>query len=192
MNKANDKERSMKMKSSTLVLVLLISAVILSGCLPQPGGAAPSTEPAAPLPTVPPAPTATRRNTPEPAPTPTPSPDPRQVQAAQAEETARAYFAALSAGNVDAAVDLLSSFSLTAFRMSRSDAVAALLAENIAGAGWSDLEILETQVLDEGTLLVQVRYMVAGEDAGQDAPEAGESTEAFWPLRLESGAWRVN
>ncbi|HSV85157.1 MAG TPA: hypothetical protein VLH85_01185, partial [Levilinea sp.] len=164
-------------------------AVILQACLPRPGGAAVVATPTAGDESAAlPAAARTPRSTATPAPSSTPSPDPLGKNIAQAEAAVRAYFNAVSAGDLQTAVGWVSSFSLMIHHMTPADATSELLAWKIAGEAWSDFEILETTSLNEQTMLVRVSYTVSGEEN----EGAHQVKEAVWPVRLEAGQWRYN
>jgi hypothetical protein len=200
----------MKTRTTALITIILLSAVLLSGCMAQPA-AGQTVDPAQDVPTSAPAPTATPAPTFAPTATQQPTQDPEQAQAEAAEKAARAYFAAVSAGNSAEAAEQLSSFSLMVFEMTRGDAAAALQTQKIAGVRWEDLEVLGIQSFDAQTMLVQVRYTetnTAADAAPADAPTPTaapadaapsdppaqnlDAVDALWPMRLEHGLWRYN
>lgn len=121
----------------------------------------------------------------KPRPTATAAPDEAQLAAQAAEDAARAYFAALEAGDTEAAAQQISTFSLMVFEMTRGDAAAELQRQKSDGAGWSKLETGEVRLFDEQTMLVDVRYELKTE-------EGAEPREEVWAVRNESGTWRVN
>jgi hypothetical protein len=109
--------------------------------------------------------------------------DPEEQRAAEAEEAARGYFAALEGGDFEQAASALSDFSLMVAGKRRGTAAAALQAA--VGDGWSDFEVVETRPLGDQTMLVTVTYTAQAEDGPQPV-------EAVWALREENGLWRLN
>ncbi len=130
--------------------------------------------------------------TPTPQPSPLPSPtatatplsagDLAKNQAAAALQT---YFSALEKGDVNAAAQQLSIFSLEAYNMTADDAASALNTQRSAGTRWSNLQILDSRVFDPQTVLVHVRYSLLVDQVNQDKDE-------LWPMRLENSAWHYN
>lgn len=162
--------------------LFILLASLLAGCAGAPMASAFAPTAAPTTAEVESAPAPTALPTLKPRPTATATPDEAELAARSAEAAAQAYFAALEAGDAQAAADLVSSFSLMVFEMTRGDAAAALQAQK---AGWSDLEVGEVEPFDEKTMLVSVKYTAQGE-------EGPEAREEVWALRNESGAWKVN
>jgi len=196
----------MKTKFAFITAMIILASAILSACQVQPAaaGAAPiQAQVTQALPAVEPTAAQLPLPTQEPTAAQTPTQDPAQAQVEQAEQAARAYFAAVSEGNTEDAADLLSSFSLMVFQMTRGDAASALQAQKIEGARWSDLDVQETLPFDAQTKLVRVSYSetIKGPTAAVTAPTppapdaqkgTAEIKEALWPMRLENGAWLYN
>lgn len=183
--------------TGTLVLI----AALVAGCLPGKIGlpsaprnaseASSTATPAAPRPS------ATALPTLPPTAAPTGTTDPQQMRVDQAAQTAVDYFNAISEGNSAAAVELLSSFSLMVFQMTRSQAAELLQAQYAGGQRWSDFKLLDTQTDGDVTLLLHVRYTeTAGSTQATSTTQAAAGTpstvEAVWPMRLEQGVWRYN
>jgi len=110
---------------------------------------------------------ATPTPTAEPIPTGTPEPTPTAVsQTAGAEKAAQDYFAALQKGDFDAASRLVSTFSLTASKLTAGDAAAALTQQKAQGAKWSNLQVKDSHGnwhdvdCDPGTLVVNCGDML--------------------------------
>ncbi len=130
--------------------------------------------------------TSTPQPTPLPSPTATATPLPAEELAKnQAAAAVQSYFAALEKGDVNAAAQQLSIFSLEAYGMTNSDAAAALNTQRSAGMRWANLQVLDSRVFDPQTVLVHVRYNLTADQANQDKDE-------LWPMRLENGAWHYN
>ena len=202
----------MKMKSLLrLSLIILLALVLFSGCrlasAPTTDG---STQVDLPV-TAEPQSLTTRQPsaTSQPTALPEPTQDPNQVREQGASHAAQAYFTAVSEGKTEDAADLISSFSLMFFQITRGDAVKALQAQETASASWSDFKILDVQPFDEQTILVHVTYAEKGSDqttttATPQPTEIVNSTptaqsdiaannvEAVWPMRLERGEWYYN
>jgi len=135
---------------------------------------------------------ATPTPTAEPIPTGTPEPTPTAVsQTAGAEKAAQNYFAALQKGDFDAASRLVSTFSLTASKLTAGDAAAALTQQKAQGAKWSDLQVKDSQVFSDRTILVHVSYQLTTLDA-KTGSEVQVEKDELWPFRLESKQWRYN
>ena len=176
--------------TAAMLSILLLASLLLSGCQmmvgqsgsggTQPVQAADSTATLA-APTETALPTATRK----PRPSATPTQDVAKVNAQQAEQAARDYFAALESGAVEPAADQLSTFSLMVFGMTRGDAASALQKQRLDGARWSGLQVTETKPFDEQTMLVHVTYTLT-------VKEQPEARDELWPVRLENGVWRYN
>ncbi len=173
------------MNKKTLLTVLLLSALLLSACqgastaVPVTGSiqdtlAAQDISTPTPQPSPLPSPTATS--------TPLSTEDLAKNQAAAALQT---YFSALEKGDVNAAAQQLSIFSLEAYNMTADDAAAALNTQRSAGTRWSNLKILDSRVFDPLTVLVHVRYSMVVNQVNQDKDE-------LWPMRLENSAWHYN
>ncbi|HEX2978901.1 MAG TPA: hypothetical protein VHO48_01435 [Anaerolineaceae bacterium] len=200
------------MKSTLWIPAILLISLLLSACQAAP--VAMNAPEAGNLPALTSAPDAI-----DPSPTPRPSiptlaptsrPLPTEnsdtLSATEAEQAARAYFAAVAEGKTEEAADQISSFSLMVFQLTRGEAAADLQAEKIKGTRWSDLEVLDTQPFDSQTILVHVAYSetIKKEPAQETASptptltpasaqsEPANKVEALWPMRLESGAWRYN
>ncbi len=172
--------------------LLTAAVLLLSACQTairqQAGAQAQLTPPtASPQPTATPLPRATRT----PRPTATATEDPALARAAQAELAVLEYFSALEARDFTAAAEMLSTYSLTVFSITRGDAAASLHMQQAQGSTWSGLEILGSESFDENTILVSIKYDPAPaptEEAGAEA----EPIEARWTVRFENGAWRIN
>ncbi len=136
------------------------------------------------------------RGTPSPTvevlPTGTPVPSPTATPpTAGAVQTVQDYFAALEKGDFAGASKLVSAFSLMANKITAGDVADALVLQKQAGAAWSDLQIKDSQVFNENTILVHVTYQLAAKDA-----KTGEATQSeqdeLWPLREENHRWLYN
>jgi hypothetical protein len=107
-----------------------------------------------------------------------------------AAAVAEKYQASLQSGEFKAAAEMLSSFSLTVFDMTHSEA-SDILQTHMAHEKWSDFQIKETRSFNDKTVLVHVVYK-----AETDDPKSDENTlsdvDALWPVRLENGEWRYN
>jgi hypothetical protein len=170
-------------------VVLLLSALLLSACqgsgnVPVTGDTTDSLQQTlnaqdlstpTPRPTLLPSPTATA--------TPLSSEEQSMNQAAAALQN---YFTALEQGDVNAASQQLSIFSLQAYNITATDAASALNTQRAAGTRWSTMQILGGRVFDAQTVLVHVRYSLTANQA------AAQVKDEFWPMRLENGAWRYN
>src|SRR5512133_2203201 len=85
----------------------------------------------------------TPRPTALPSPTATATPLSAEDQAKNlAEAAAKAYFATLAQGDVNATAQQLSIFSLDAYNMTASDAAGALNIQRSAGTRWSNFQVL--------------------------------------------------
>jgi len=200
-------------KKLTVLILLILAAILMTACQAISGRAASTNASGAAAPTVlEPSPTpqatavkaATVESTAvEPKTQMLPTDDPAARVEQDVTQAAEAYFNAVSTGNSESAADILSSFSLMVFQLTRGDAAEALQAQKIAGVRWADLQILEVQPFDDQTVLVHVSYSETGRAAETThasatptpAPaqtEAVETIEALWPMRLERGEWRYN
>ncbi len=184
--------KTWKRRNIYLLLGLLI-ATVLSACqqvLPlkeslrneqQPGGTTTPTATATITPTFLPLASAT----------PGPTILPTQAAADIAIGSARAYFAALEAGDFQAAAGWYSGFSLMIDTLTRGEAAEHLRGQALHGDGWSDLQVKETQAFDEKTILVHVTYQLDRKD--EATGEANQTlVDEWWPLRLENGGWYYN
>lgn len=186
----------MKISFVKMIALVVLASVLLSACQLQRiadrrAAAVAQTQPTQAPAVVEPAATAQPTQTPAPAATQTPTQDAQQVGVIAAEQAARAYFAAVAAGDNQQAAGLLSSFSLMVAQMTRGDAAGALQAQKIAGVRWADLHVGEIQVFDAQTILVNVSYTETQKDPAT-ASDRAETRQALWPLRLENGAWLYN
>jgi hypothetical protein len=116
---------------------------------------------------------------------------PTQSSADLAVKTVKDYFAALQSADFKSAGELLSNFSLTVDGMTRGDGAAELQALAAQGAKWSDLQVKDTQVSDEKTILVHVLYLLASKDPKTGAVSTAQKDE-LWPVRLENSKWLYN
>ena len=146
--------------------------------------------------------TATPTAIPTQKPTATPTVTAQPVTAA-AVSSATAYFTALEKKDFSAAAQWISTSSLSYAQLTRSGAAAALTAQSLAGAAWSDLQIVDSQVFDNNTILVHVTYRTGTAAAATATPQAGaaQSTataqsntqkDEIWAFRLEGGNWLYN
>ena len=181
----------MKISFVKMIALVVLVSILLPACQVQGNVALGQTQPPQAAAEVEPAATAQPTHTPAPAATQTPTQDAQQVGVIAAEQAARAYFAAVAAGDNQQAAGLLSSFSLMVAQMTRGDAASALQAQKIAGVRWADLQVGEIQAFDAQTILVNVSYTETHKDPAT-ASDRVETREALWPLRLENGAWRYN
>lgn len=196
-------------KKTTVFILLILAAIVMTACQAIPAGAATATassaeaSPVIVKPSLTPQPMAVETTVVEPTAQVQQTEDPDLRIEKEVTQAAEAYFTAVSEGNTEAAADLLSSFSLMVFQMTRGDAVDALQAQKIAGVSWADLEILDVQPFDDQTMLVHVTYAETNREAASaqggatptPAPtqtEPEENIEALWPMRLEQGEWRYN
>lgn len=137
-------------------------------------------------------------------PTTTPTATALPVTAA-AENSAKAYFAALEKKDFSAAAQWVSIFSLSFAGMTRSDATSQLSKQSTAGTAWSGLQIVDSQVFNDTTILVHVTYLVgsATPSAGTATPQsaasptpaavqASQQQDELWSFRLEGGQWLYN
>jgi hypothetical protein len=168
--------------------IILLAALLLSGCQfgarRQAGSTTPTlvaVDSAADQVTATPQPSPTRKV----RPSITPSQDTSKAQLAQAEQAAHTYFDALSKGNLEAAVEQVSQYSLMVFGITSGDAVSELQQQKAAGSTWSDLSVLDSRVFDPKTILVHVRYTITTKDQA-------DAKDELWPMRLESTAWHYN
>lgn len=133
---------------------------------------------------------ATATQTPFPTNTTAPTPTATSVTNA-AVQTVQQYFAALQNSDFAAASKLVSAFSLRTFRMTAGDVIAALTKQKSAGTRWSDLQVVDSQVFDDQTILVKVAYRLTTRDAKTGEDEVTQKEE-IWPVRLEYKNWRYN
>ena len=176
------------------ILLSLAAAMLLSGCVfsTRPGTATPVPEASStPLPVATAAPL---QPTAVPSPLPTAAADATPTGAgdarAEAVKSAKAYSAALEAGDYASAASLVSSFSLTTFQMTGGDVQAGLSAR-AAGGRWSGFEVKGARVFDPQTILVDVAFHAPVQGTGS-GKAAAAPVEELWPMRLENGAWRYN
>jgi hypothetical protein len=173
---------SFKAVSSALLILFL-----LAGCQ-----AAPATQPP-PSATLLALPISTTRPTrlPTRAPRATVTPTPTGLPNQGAVQTARDYFAALQREDFSAAAEQVSAFCLAFNQMTAGDLADELGRQKAQGAAWSGLQVVDSQVFDEKTVLIHVTYRLAGKDARTGAETHTEQDE-LWPVRLENGQWRYN
>ena len=127
-----------------------------------------------------------------PLPTNTPAPTPTATSATNAAvQTVQQYFAALQNSDFAAASRLISVFSLRTFRMTAGDVIAALTTQKSAGTRWSDLQVVDSQVFDDQTVLVHVAYRLTTRDA-KSGEDVVTQKDELWPVRLEYKNWRYN
>ncbi len=195
----------MKAKYYSIIFVTLLASLLLAACKAQSAVVKPVAAQTIATPEV-------IKSTPTqnisevfvPAATQIPEESTEQSHGNAAEEAAAAYFTAVSEGSTEEASELLSSFGLMVFQMTRGDAASKLLAERISGVRWSDFEILESKAMDDQTTLVHVTYMETKKETGtktatpvstptgtETAPTETQKDE-LWPMRLENGEWRYN
>lgn len=130
--------------------------------------------------------------TPSPVPTETSEPTATSTpETYAAEQAARAYFDAVSAGDFAAAAEQISSFSKTISDMTTNDIVTVLTEQKSSGWVWSHLEILGSQMLDQKTVLVHVTLTASVPDASTGTAVV-TSLDELWPFRLEMTGWRYN
>jgi len=132
---------------------------------------------------------------------------------AAAVSQAKAYFADLQNKDFTAASRLTSIVSLSYAGLTRPQAASSLQAQSLAGTTWSNLQIVDSQVFSDDTILVHVTY-TAGTTTGTATPQAtatatlqiaasataqaSTSTTAaaqkdeVWAFRLESGSYLYN
>jgi hypothetical protein len=131
---------------------------------------------------------------------------------APAEQAVQDYFAALASGDMSGASRLLSAFSLMQAKTTAGSVADQLAEQKLKGAAWSGLQIKDSQVFNDNTVLVHVQYQLAGAPAqgtvtpaptATTAPAGQASTvtpgspsptqmDEVWPVRLEAGKWLVN
>lgn len=182
-----------------MILAGALMAVILTACQvanaatptfspasgqPSQGSQPPSSSPAssAAYPTA--AATAVPTTAPTAAPTAV-SPTAAAVQAAQD------YFATLQKGDFAAASRLVSAFSLTASKLTAADVVEALTVKQQAGAAYSTLQVLGSEVFNSNTVLVHVSYTLSTRDA-KTGQMVTSTVDEQWPFRLEQKKWLYN
>jgi hypothetical protein len=132
---------------------------------------------------------------------------------AAAVSQAKAYFADLQNKDFTAASKLISIVSLSYAGLTRMQAASSLQAQSLAGAGWSNLQIVDSQVFSDDTILVHVIYTV-GTTTGTATPQATANAtpeisanavvqasatttaaaqkDEVWAFRLESGSYLYN
>jgi hypothetical protein len=110
---------------------------------------------------------------------------------AGAVQAAQDYFAALQNGDFTAASKLVSAFSLRTGKLTEGDVADALTQEKSQGAAWSDLQVVDSQVFNDNTILVHVRYQLSSLDAKTSKTVQSE-VEEQWPFRLENRKWLYN
>ena len=120
--------------------------------------------------------------------TATPTKDP-SLQAA--ETTVENYFTDLKSGDFSGASQLVSDFSLMVNSMTAGDVASALTQQSLDGTVWSGLQIKDSQVFDDKTVLVHVVYQLASVDAKTGKNNTAAQDE-LWPVRLENGKWLYN
>ena len=103
-----------------------------------------------------------------------------------AEQALTGYLTALQSQQFDQAADYLSTFSLEALGQTRSDASAYYAQMDEAGHKITAFEILEKKTISATTVAVLVRSTT------QKSGEGAITIEAWMPLSLEDGAWKVN
>ncbi len=134
---------------------------------------------------------ATATPTQEPTATSTPQPTATVSPTAPAVQAARDYFTALENGDPATASKLVSAFSRTLFKMTAGDVADALTQQKLAGTTWSDLQVEDSQVFTDNTVLVHVVYQLTSKDA-----KTGEAVQTqvdeLWPFRLEGSQWLYN
>jgi hypothetical protein len=132
--------------------------------------------------------------TPTQTPLPTSTPQPTSTTVSQtglAEQTVQNYFTALQNADFASASKLVSAFSLMTFKMTASDVVADLTEQKQAGATWSGLQILDSQVFNAQTVLVHVKYQLTSKDAKTGETVTTDMDE-LWPIRYENHQWLYN
>ena len=113
------------------------------------------------------------------------------VSSELAVQTVQEYFTALQNNDYKAAANLFSTFSLTVDGLTRGNAADELHTLLQAGTRWSDLQIKDSQVLGDQTVLVHVLYTLTTQDAKTGQKTALQKDE-LWPLRYENNRWRYN
>ena len=180
-------------KKITIGLISIFSLVLLTAC--QAGSRMATTRAGltqAVIPQVTLAATDTPVPTPEQSATITPTAAPTQDLAiAAAEQTVQDYFTALENGDYAAASKQVSDFSLMINYMTAGDVASALTQQSLDGAAWSELQIEDSQVFDEKTVLVHVTYQLTAKDSKTGKVSQSEQDE-LWPVRLENGNWLYN
>lgn len=167
----------MKIKLNAIILITLLASLLLAGCQAQPSGIEPVAAQDLATPTaIEMTPTQKTGGASVPTATPAAGQVTGQSQADPAEEAAAAYFTALAQGETEGAAELLSSFSLMVFQMTRGEAASALLAEKLSGVRWSDFNILGSQALDDQTVLIHVTYTETQLDMSPTASPAPTAT----------------
>ncbi len=130
---------------------------------------------------------------------------------AAAVSQAKAYFADLQKKDFTAASKLISIVSLSYAGLTRTQAASSLQAQSLAGTTWSNLQIVDSQVFSDDTILVHVTYTVGATTATETAtaaatpgiaanataqPSASTATavqkDETWAFRLESGSYLYN
>lgn len=108
-----------------------------------------------------------------------------------AEDVVTRYFASLENTDPRDAVQWLSNFSMVAERTNREAVAGALQAHMAEGARWSELEVKESQALDDTTTLVHVLYQFSTTDA-QTGDITNAQKDEWWAVRFENGQWLYN
>ncbi|MBI9049945.1 MAG: hypothetical protein JEZ00_11030 [Anaerolineaceae bacterium] len=187
----------MKKITTIYIAILILTAVLLSSCQPQPvpgEGTDTKDQPAATVVIKTEKPTATV--VPTETTEPTETIDPMQKNLDQAEEVVRSYFDAVSNGDSDQAAEYLSRFSLMVFEMTRDDAVSALQTQKVEGISWSALEVNNVEAFDDQSILISVAYVstqpVAEAEGEDEASESSTPVQAVWVVRLENNEWLLN
>jgi hypothetical protein len=127
---------------------------------------------------------------------------------AAAVSQARAYFADLQNKDFTAASRLISIVSLSYAGLTRTQAASSLQAQSLAGATWSNLQIVDSQAFSDDTILVHVTYTVgattpqatatatltvsANAAAQAAAATAAAQIDETWAFRLEGGSYLYN
>jgi hypothetical protein len=126
---------------------------------------------------------------------------------AAAVSQAKAYFADLQNKDFTAASKLISIVSLSYAGLTRSQAASSLQAQSLAGATWSNLQIVDSQVFSDDTILVHVTYTVSATSgipttasgpsapttaSGPSATTATTQKDEIWAFRLEGGSYLYN
>lgn len=134
-----------------------------------------------------------RNRTPTVAPTPMLTDTPVPAPTAQSPESMAAtvaldYFNAVQTGDFLGASRLVSAFSLRIAQMTRDDLVTTLAQQK---PRWSNFQLINTQVLDNQTVLIHVTYQMTSKDV-KTGKDVQSSLDEIWPLRQEVGSWMYN
>ncbi len=190
-------------KKLTYSILIIFLALSLVGCQVAQAATATSSQPPAGTMTAamnrPQAAAATATASPTAKPTAAPTATAVPVMAS-AEAAAKTYFAALQKKDFTAAAQVLSIFGLSSASLTRTTAATQLNELSVAGVSWSDFQIVDSQVFNESTILVHVRYKAtasASTAAGAAAAPVATATAAavkdeLWPFRKEGSAWLYN